>query len=104
MIDVSIIIVNYNLLDILENCLASLQQYTTEVRYEVIVVDNGTTSGDVEEVTNKYKNTILIKNNRNVGFAAANNQGAKLARGKYLLILNNDIVFIENSVKKVFQL
>lgn len=103
MIDVSIIIVNYNLLDILDNCLKSLENFTTGINYEVIVIDNCTTTGKVEDVTCKYKNTVLIKNNTNIGFAAANNQGAKIAKGKYLLILNNDVLFIENSVKKVLQ-
>ncbi len=103
MIDVSVIIVNYNLLDVLNNCLRSLENLTQGIDYEIIIIDNGSTTGNIEDVTGKYKNTVLIKYNKNIGFAAANNQGAKIAKGKYLLILNNDVIFIENSIKKVLQ-
>lgn len=101
-IDVSIIIVSYNCLDILENCLLSLFKHTEAVSFEVILVDNNTTIGSIESVTEKFKDIILVKNNENRGFAAANNQGFALARGKYILCLNNDTVFIENTIKKVY--
>ena len=101
MTDVSIIIVNYNGLDLLDGCLKSIEKYTSDLSYEVIIVDNNSTDGDVEAIINKYKSTKLIKNEKNLGYAAANNIGAKKASGKYLLILNNDVVFIENSIKKI---
>ena len=73
-----------------------------QVNYEIIVFDNCSSDGDVEEITYKFKDIVLIKNLENIGYAKANNIGVKHARGKYVLILNNDTLFIENSVKKVF--
>jgi len=100
-IQISIIIVSYNNFDILKSCLNSIYKYTTDVIFEVIVIDNASTEGDVANITSPYKNLILIKNKENKGFAAANNQGFEIAKGKYFLILNNDTIFIENTIKKV---
>ncbi len=100
-VDVSVIIVNYNSNDLLENCLSSLTKFTNEVSYEIIVVDNASKPNKVGEVVSKYPEVVLIKNSINRGFSAANNQGIKIAKGKYILILNNDTVFIENTIKKV---
>ncbi len=95
--EISIIIVNYNGFDLLEKCLSTLQEFT-KVVYEVIVVDNGSTVGDVDEVTSRFENIITIKLGKNNGFAAANNVGIKEAAGKYLLLLNNDMVFTEDVI------
>jgi len=99
-IDVSIIIVNYNNFELLENCLNSIYQHTTGITFEVIVVDNNSNEGDVSEITSKFRNVKLIKNIDNKGFSAANNQGFKIASGEYYLILNNDTFFLENTIKK----
>ncbi|MGE5409582.1 MAG: glycosyltransferase family 2 protein [Clostridiales bacterium] len=101
MIDVSIIIVNFNGLDLLRNCLNSLIEYTNELNYEIIVVDNAS-GNSIDQICSDYKNVILLKNDTNIGFAPANNQGIKIAKGKYILLLNNDTIFIENALKKVF--
>jgi len=101
-IQVSILIVNFNSFGLLENCLNSVIKYTTNIDYEIIVIDNNSIEGDVREVTNKFSNIILIKNKQNKGFAAGNNIGAQVAKGKYLLLLNNDTELIENSIKRVF--
>ena len=103
-IDVSIIIVNYNSFDLLQNCLDSIINHSQDFEYEIIVVDNNSTDGDVETITSQFNNIILIRNSANEGFAKANNKGAKIAKGKYLLILNNDMIFIENTIKKVLDL
>jgi len=102
MIDVSIIIVNYNCLDILDNCLRTLFEHTKGITFQIIIVDNNTTQGSVDDIVGKYKDVLLIKNDTNKGFAAANNQALPYVKGKYILYLNNDTVFIENVIKTVF--
>jgi len=100
--DLSIIIVNYNSFNHLKNCLASLVKFANDIKYEIIVVDNKSTEGLINDVLSKYDEIKLIKNNKNKGFGAANNQGLASAKGKYVLFLNNDTVFFENTIKKVF--
>jgi len=78
---VSIVIVNWNGGKVFENCLNSLSKIDYP-RQELVVVDNGSTDG-----TEKY---ATIRNKNNVGFAKANNQGYKKAKGEYILLLNND--------------
>jgi len=97
--EVSVIIVNYNGFDLLEKCVETLIKYT-KVSYEIIVVDNGSTVGDVLTVTAKFNGIKTIKLNENKGFAAANNLGISESAGKYILLLNNDIVFIEDAISK----
>ena len=101
-IDISIIIVAYNRFDLLRNCLSTLNKHTRNVAYETIVIDNNSAEGEAETITNEFENIILIKNSTNEGFGAANNQGLAIAKGKYVLFLNNDTIFFENSIKKVF--
>ncbi len=96
-ITVSIIIVNWNTRDILKGCLASIRQ-ETRTTYEVIVVDNDSSDGSAEMIKKEFPETILVENNRNRGFAAANNQGLEVARGQRLLLLNPDTIILENAV------
>src|SRR3990167_6878160 len=91
--DLSIIIVNFNTKQLLDNCLASVFKAVAPTRgLEAIVVDNGSTDGSQEMVAKKYKQVKLIVNKDNLGFARANNEGKKVANGKYLLFLNSDTV------------
>lgn len=87
--ELSIIIVSYNTRELLRACLSSIvRAQEKEDVWEVIVVDNGSSDGSVEEV--KSLNITLIKNEKNVGFAAANNQGIRASTGRYVLTLNSD--------------
>mgnify|MGYP000934488483 CR=1 FL=1 len=98
MIDVSVVIVNYNQFSLLDNCLNSIVKHTQEINYEIIVVDNNSSEGDVSKITSKYQKVKLIQNKTNNRFSLANNQGIELALGKYVLLLNNDTLFIENTI------
>ncbi len=84
---VSIIIVNWNGKDLLSACLASFKKVDYP-RMEIIVVDNGSTDGSVE-MSRRFR-VKLIKNKENLGFVGGNNQGFAEARGKYVLLINND--------------
>ncbi len=89
--DLSIIIVSYNTQQLLDDCLASLQQAKAPPGgLEIIVVDNASTDGSVDMVRQKYADVRVIANAENRGFAAANNQGAVVGNGRYLLFLNSD--------------
>jgi GT2 family glycosyltransferase len=96
--DVSIIIVNYNTISLLRDCLTSLMQ--TECRVcELIVVDNASADGSAEMVASEFPGVVLVRNRQNAGFSKANNQGMKLAKGKYLLLLNSDTVVRAGAVE-----
>ncbi|HHS98580.1 MAG TPA: glycosyltransferase family 2 protein [Chloroflexi bacterium] len=98
MVDLSVVIVNWNVRDLLRRCLSSLlvagrsspvdQQPAISV--EVVVVDNGSTDGSVEMVRAEFPQVRLIANPDNRGFTVANNQGIEVAQGRYVLLLNPD--------------
>ena len=88
---VSIIIVNFNGKTHLKKCLDSLEKVNYS-NFETILVDNNSTDGSVEFVTKNYSDVIIIKLNQNKGYAEPNNIGAHLAKGDYLLFLNNDTI------------
>lgn len=91
----SIIIVNFNGKHFLDDCLKSIAE-NIHFDYEVIVVDNASTDGSAEYLRNAYPNIILIESKSNLGFAGGNNLGAKSAKGKYLLLLNNDTLILDD--------
>jgi GT2 family glycosyltransferase len=93
----SVIIVNWNTAGLLEACLESIRQNATGLRYEVIVVDNGSSDGSVGMVKRRFPEAILIANPTNVGYARANNQGLSRASGRYLLLLNSDTEVTEGA-------
>lgn len=87
----SVIIISYNTKQLLHECLKSVYKAQSPTGgLEVIVVDNNSHDGSVQMVKDDFPDTILIANTDNKGFAAANNQGAKIATGKHLLFLNSD--------------
>lgn len=101
---ISIIIVNWNTRELLEKCLSSLFFWTTDIDFEIIVVDNNSADNSCRMVAEKFQAVKLIKSEINLGFAKANNLGLKSAVGEYLLFLNPDTELIENSVKKLVEL
>jgi N-acetylglucosaminyl-diphospho-decaprenol L-rhamnosyltransferase len=89
-IDLSLIIVNHNTRQLLEECLQSLEKGNEGIVIETIVVDNGSSDGSPEMVAERFPQTVLIRNERNEGFAKPNNQGLKVAKGRYAMLLNSD--------------
>jgi len=100
-IDVSIIIVNWNTCKITCDCLKSVYEQTKGVLFEVIVVDNASSNGSIEMFKSEFSQTNLIVNIDNRGFAAANNQGMEVAKGRYILLLNSDTIVLENAIAKI---
>ncbi len=97
---VSIIIVNYNGRHHLEECLKSLMQVTYK-KFEVILVDNNSTDGSIEFVKNNHPSIKIKKLDKNYGFAEPNNIGAKIAKGDFLLFLNNDTTVNPNFIQEM---
>ena len=94
----SIIIVNWNQREMLEDCLSSFVANLDPVTHEVIVVDNGSADKSVEMVSEKFPSVRLISNPDNKGFAAANNQALEIAHGHFYLLLNNDTLIHDNVI------
>ncbi len=100
--DLSIIIVNWNTRELLKACLLSLYETLPEIDYEVIVVDNASRDGSASMVKDDFPRVLLIENQTNRGFAAANNQALTIMRGRYALLINSDTVLTENAVSLLF--
>lgn len=90
--DLSIIIVTWNSLEVTAACLESLREMTRGVRYEVIVIDNGSRDATPSELPRRFPWMRFIANATNTGFTRANNQGIREARGRYVLLLNSDTI------------
>lgn len=98
--DVSIIIVNWNTCDLLRNCLRSIITQTT-VAHEIIVIDNASRDGSADMVRTEFPDITLIANSKNSGFAAANNQGLRISRGRTILLLNPDTLILDGAVDRM---
>lgn len=97
----SIIIVNYNVTQLLKNCLNSIQKYVQNVDYEVIVIDNQSPDISWKNLIPEFSSVKFIENTANEGFAKANNKAAKLAKGEYILLLNPDTELEGNYMKEI---
>ncbi|MBK7763000.1 MAG: glycosyltransferase [Bacteroidetes bacterium] len=96
----SVIIVNYNVKYFLEHCLLSVFRAASGLSCEIFVVDNNSSDESVEMVKAKFPSVILIENWQNAGFARANNQAVDKAKGKYILYLNPDTIVPEDCFTK----
>jgi GT2 family glycosyltransferase len=101
LIDVSIVIVNWNTRELLRACLASIVQNVERVRTEILVVDNGSRDGSAEMVHHDFPNVRLLANASNIGFAAANNLGLRQAHGRHLLLLNSDTLMLPGAIEEM---
>ena len=96
--DVSIIIVNWNACDYLRDCIRSIVIAAGPITFEIIVVDNNSQDASVAMVRREFPTITLIVNSENRGFAAANNQGLRIATGRYLLLLNPDTIILDEAI------
>lgn len=88
----SIIIVSWNVAKDLSNCLKSIGECPPSCEFEIIVVDNASTDDTVDVIKKNFPDVLAITNDKNLGFAAANNQGIAKAEGEYVLLLNPDTI------------
>lgn len=93
--DATVIIVNWNTSAMTRECLASVFEHTHDSTLEVIVVDNASSDDSVEAIRREFPQVVLIANDDNRGFAAANNQAMEIANGRYWLLLNSDTLLLD---------
>jgi GT2 family glycosyltransferase len=100
MIELSIVIINYNTFGLTCQCIDSIVGQTQDVRYEIIVVDNASREQDPQGFATRYPFIKLVKSEKNVGFAGGNNLGIAVAEGQYIVLLNSDTV-LQNNVMHI---
>jgi len=99
--DLSIVIVSWNVREKLQNNLTALFKSQGDFSYEVLVVDNNSEDDSATMVKNNFSQVRLIANQTNLGFSRANNQAIRLAQGKFILLLNPDMAVREDTLQKV---
>ena len=97
---VSIIIVNYNTLQMTDECLRSVREMTSGVDYEIILVDNASTDGS-REYFSEFPGITYIYSEENLGFGRANNLGYRYVKGEYVFLLNSDTLLMNNAVAEM---
>ncbi len=99
----SILIVSYNVRDLVLDCLTSIYETVQHIPFEVILVDNASSDGTPEAVKEKFPQCHVIVNSQNEGFAFANNQGFERAKGEIILLLNPDTKVLPGSIEKMYR-
>jgi GT2 family glycosyltransferase len=97
----SIIILCWNDLKVIADCLRSIFEETSRIDFEVIVSDNGSTDASVELIRERFCEVRIIENRANLGFAKGNNAGIRVAQGEYILILNPDTIIRDRALEKL---
>lgn len=98
-VDLTVVIVNYNVKEFLGTCLASVKKASEDFTTEIFVVDNDSSDGSIPFLKERFPNVNYIVNEDNVGFGKANNQAIRRASGKYTLLLNPDTIVEEDTFK-----
>lgn len=101
--DLSVIVVSYNTRDVLRRCFQHLKECAEGLSLEIIVVDNGSRDSSVEMLERDYPEVRLICSDVNLGFAAANNRALRLARGRYIVLLNSDAFLKKGAVRRAIE-
>ena len=99
--DVSIVIVSWNVCDLLRGCLESLQAATQSFAVELIVVDNGSTDGTPDMLRATFGGVTLVEPGRNTGFAEGNNLGIRASQGRLVLLLNPDTLVLDDALARM---
>lgn len=102
-IDVSVVIVNWNTREYLLDVIASLQDTTHCTSMEIIVVDNASSDGSSEALSERFPEVTLIQNDNNLGFAKANNKGFAAARGRAFCLVNTDVIALDGVIDRLWE-
>ena len=102
--DLSVVIVNYQTFELTKNTIESIFRYDYSFNYEILLVDNASGDDSLARLRDYFKDNVkFIASAENNGFAAGNNQALKIAKGKYILLLNSDTVVWENTLEDIYQ-
>lgn len=102
--EVSIIMVNYNTLELTKNAIKSIEEKTQGITYEIILVDNNSQDGSMEYFQQiQKKNFKYIYSKENLGFGRANNLGYENSKGKCIFLLNTDTLLVNNAIKELYE-
>src|SRR3984893_3194003 len=97
----SIVIICWNDLRVIRDCLRSIYEGTHATDFEVIVSDNGSVDDSIEFIRKRYSEARIVENQQNLGFAKGNNAGIRASRGEYVLILNPDTIIHDGALDRL---
>ena len=100
-LDLSVVIVSWNVKELLTACLHSIYDASQGLRFEIFVVDNASHDGSPEMVRAEFPDVYLIANSANLGFGCANNQALRLCSGRYVLLINPDTVVPRDAIHRM---
>lgn len=100
--DVSVVLVNYNTINVTRTALDHLFKSSHHLMTEVFIIDNASRDGSADALRQEYPNITLIENQTNVGFGRANNQAVPFVKGKYVLLLNTDAFVAPDTIQKTY--
>jgi glycosyltransferase involved in cell wall biosynthesis len=96
--DVSVVIITWKMKPMLRALLRSIYHHSKDIRFETIVVDNGSSDGTIEMVKDELPDVCIISNMQNRGIAPARNQAYLVAKGRYILSIDADMIFQDNTL------
>jgi len=96
--DVSLVIINYNKPDLTRDCILSIIEHTRSVSFEIIVVDNASTKGNIDDIETLDSRIKLVRSPENLGFAKGNNLGIQYTTAEVILLLNNDTLLLNDAI------
>lgn len=97
LLDLTIIIPNYNTRELLRGCIASVYQHTRGITFEIICIDDNSSDGSAEMVAESFPNVVLVRNKVNQLYVKNNNLGMSMSRARYACLLNSDTMLIDNA-------
>ncbi|MEI6764187.1 MAG: glycosyltransferase family 2 protein [Bacteroidota bacterium] len=100
-IDISIVLVNYKTTELTDNCLRSIYEFTRDLTFEIIIIDNYSCDDAEVVLRAKYPSLVWLNMSENLGTSKAWNVGIKAAKGKYIVLLNSDTEFVDNAISKL---